>query len=171
MNEHKEQNLVIYRLVKELWGYFPKGRQKSFKLVLLLTIFSSFMELVSVGSFLPFLEVLVDPTSSKVLGYVKEKLGNSFLDTMDPLLSFTILFIVIIFFSGSQRISKYDFARAVAKFYNLKIDLIKPISIDKIEMKARRPKDMSLSSAKIAFELNEKMPDILYSLKSFSSEK
>lgn len=104
MNEHKEQNLVIYRLVKELWGYFPKGRQKSFKLVLLLTIFSSFMELVSVGSFLPFLEVLVDPASSKVLGYVKEKLGNSFLDTIDPLLSFTILFIVIIFFSGFIRI-------------------------------------------------------------------
>ncbi len=72
---------------------------------------------------------------------------------------------------GSERISKYDFAKKVADFYDLNTNLITPISIDKIEMKADRPKDMSLSSAKIAFELNEQMPDILNSLKSIHNKE
>lgn len=44
-----------------LWHHLPKRRQKQFYLLLLIMIFASFLEIVSIGAVLPFLGVLTAP--------------------------------------------------------------------------------------------------------------
>jgi ATP-binding cassette subfamily B protein len=52
----------IYSLIKQLWSYIGKRRQLQFFGILVLTILSAFAEVLSLGSLLPFLGVLVSPT-------------------------------------------------------------------------------------------------------------
>jgi len=51
--------------------------------------------------------------------------------------------------SGSERVSKYDFALEVAKIFNLNNNLIKKGNIDSFKRIAKRPKDTSLNCEKI----------------------
>lgn len=52
--------------------------------------------------------------------------------------------------SGSQRISRYEFAQQIAKIFNLDQSLIKPIKMNQITVwTAKRPKDSSLNINKI----------------------
>ena len=44
-----------------LWGHLDKKRRVQFFLLLLLSVFSSFIEVISIGAVLPFLGVLVSP--------------------------------------------------------------------------------------------------------------
>ena len=52
----------IYSLIKQLWSYVGKRRQLQFIGILVLTILSAFAEVLSLGSLLPFLGVLVSPS-------------------------------------------------------------------------------------------------------------
>jgi len=48
-------------MIKTLWKHLSKRRQKQFKLILILMIIASLMEVISVGAVLPFLGVLISP--------------------------------------------------------------------------------------------------------------
>lgn len=50
--------------------------------------------------------------------------------------------------TGADRISKYEFARKIAVAFGYPVDRILPISVDDLNLKALRPRDMSLSSEK-----------------------
>jgi len=50
--------------------------------------------------------------------------------------------------TGATRISRYDFARLLAKVFGLDESLITPITSDKITWVARRPQDSSLDISK-----------------------
>ncbi|MBS7605785.1 dTDP-4-dehydrorhamnose reductase [Candidatus Bathyarchaeota archaeon] len=50
--------------------------------------------------------------------------------------------------AGATRISRYDFAKQLAKTFDLREDLIMPVSSDEISWTARRPKDSSLDVSK-----------------------
>ena len=52
--------------------------------------------------------------------------------------------------SGSERISRFDFAVKIAEIFDLNKDLIKPITSDQLNWIAKRPVDSSLSTSKIS---------------------
>jgi dTDP-4-dehydrorhamnose reductase len=52
--------------------------------------------------------------------------------------------------SGSERISRFDFAIKIAEIFNLNKDLIKPITSDQLNWIAKRPMDSSLDTSKIS---------------------
>jgi dTDP-4-dehydrorhamnose reductase len=52
--------------------------------------------------------------------------------------------------AGSERISRYDFAKKIARFYGLDEGLIEPVTSDTLKQKARRPMDSSLDVRKIS---------------------
>lgn len=51
--------------------------------------------------------------------------------------------------AGSERVSRYEFARQIASFYALDESLIEPITSDILKQKAKRPRDSSLDTAKV----------------------
>lgn len=60
--------------------------------------------------------------------------------------------------AGGERLSKYAFALQIAQVFGYPSEQIRPISVDEFVFNARRPKDMSLSSAKAEKRLGMPMP-------------
>jgi dTDP-4-dehydrorhamnose reductase len=73
--------------------------------------------------------------------------------------------------SGSERISRYQFAKQIAKTFNLDSNLIKPIKMDQLTAWiAKRPKDSSLNTEKIQKQLKTKPLNITEGLKRMEEE-
>lgn len=53
-----------------------------------------------------------------------------------------------LFHVAGERASRYDFAKMVARRFGFDESLIEPITMDKIDFKAKRPRDSSLDSSK-----------------------
>jgi len=68
---------------------------------------------------------------------------------------------------SSERISKYDFAKRVAMTFDLGMDCVAPMSILDAKLRAPRPVDPSLNTAKIGAALGRPMPDINSGLRRF----
>lgn len=62
--------------------------------------------------------------------------------------------------AGSERVSKYDFAKRLAKSLNLDSDLISNSIMAEATLPTPRPKDMSLSTAKVSAFLKIEMPSV-----------
>ena len=63
--------------------------------------------------------------------------------------------------SGSQRISRYEFARQIAKTFHLNQNLIKPIKMSQLTAWiAKRPKDSSLNTSKIQKQLKTELLNV-----------
>lgn len=60
--------------------------------------------------------------------------------------------------AGSERLTKYDFALRMAEVFGSPKNRIRAISVEDFPFKARRPKDMSLSSRKVESCLQVRMP-------------
>ena len=64
---------------------------------------------------------------------------------------------------GNEKLSKYTFAKKVARVFGLDENLINMVSIESAIKKAQRPKDLSLNSSKIrgeGFRLNDVEGDL-----------
>lgn len=61
---------------------------------------------------------------------------------------------------GGERVSKQTFGRLVAQIFGYSQNGIRPISVDWAGLRARRPKDMSLSCEKVSKALGRPMPGI-----------
>jgi dTDP-4-dehydrorhamnose reductase len=61
---------------------------------------------------------------------------------------------------GSERISKYEFARSLARAFGQPMDRVVPTKVGEARLKARRPLDTSLNTHKIAKDLGYSMPDV-----------
>jgi len=68
---------------------------------------------------------------------------------------------------GSERISKFDFAKRLALEFGLGADQITPVSIDNANLRATRPHDTSLVTERIGRELGRAMPDVQMGLQRF----
>ena len=68
--------------------------------------------------------------------------------------------------AGAQRISKYDFIAQFIDMLSLDKDLLKKCKCDDANLSARRPKDMSLSVAKIESYLGHSMPTVKDSIQT-----
>ena len=58
--------------------------------------------------------------------------------------------------AGASRISRYDFARTVARMLDLDLSLISPCRMEDMNWEAKRPRDSSLDTSKAAKLLKEK---------------
>ena len=72
--------------------------------------------------------------------------------------------------SGATRISRYDFAKQVAKKFKLTPNLIKPIPSAEFTWVARRPKDSSLGTSKAQKTLKKQPLQINQALKIMKNE-
>jgi dTDP-4-dehydrorhamnose reductase len=73
--------------------------------------------------------------------------------------------------SGSERISRYEFAKQIAKIFNLDQNLIKPIKMSQLTAWiAKRPKDSSLNTDKIQKQLKTKPLNITEGLNRMKKE-
>lgn len=61
--------------------------------------------------------------------------------------------------AGSERLSKYAFAMKLAKIFQFPTQLISKTSVENFPLKAKRPKDMSLSISKISRDLIHFQPE------------
>lgn len=62
--------------------------------------------------------------------------------------------------SGDKRLSKFNFANAIAEIFDLDKKLIEKISINEASLTARRPADMSLSNRKTCTLLNRSIGEL-----------
>lgn len=60
--------------------------------------------------------------------------------------------------AGSERLSKFDFATRLAEIFEVGNPRIRPASVQEASLQARRPKDMSLRTDKVARLLERRMP-------------
>jgi dTDP-4-dehydrorhamnose reductase len=73
--------------------------------------------------------------------------------------------------SGCERISRYEFARRIAKTFGLETGLIKPIKMSELTAWiAKRPKDSSLSTEKVRKQLRTKPLNITEGLSKMKQE-
>jgi dTDP-4-dehydrorhamnose reductase len=73
--------------------------------------------------------------------------------------------------SGRERISRYEFAKQIAKTFNLSSDLIKPVKMSQLTAWiAKRPKDSSLNTDKIQKQLKTKPLNITEGLNKMKEE-
>ncbi len=68
---------------------------------------------------------------------------------------------------SSTSLSKYEFAIRIAECFSLNKDLIKPISIDHHDFKAKRGKNLTLNIDKLENALGENLPSIQESIEAF----
>lgn len=70
---------------------------------------------------------------------------------------------------AGPRLSRYDYALLVARVFNLKSDLIKPTTMDKIPYKAPRPRDSSLDNSRAKKYTELSLNDVESALKEYES--
>jgi dTDP-4-dehydrorhamnose reductase len=68
---------------------------------------------------------------------------------------------------GSEKVSKYEFARRVASTFSFDPGEIKAVSMREAKLRAPRPSDISLSTEKIQVALGRPMPDVQTGLNKF----
>jgi dTDP-4-dehydrorhamnose reductase len=68
---------------------------------------------------------------------------------------------------GSEKISKYEFAVRLATIFGFNPDLVSPSLLNDAKLRAARPRDLSLSSAKVSAALDRAMPDVDSGLQKF----
>jgi dTDP-4-dehydrorhamnose reductase len=69
--------------------------------------------------------------------------------------------------SCRDSLTKYQFGIELSKMFSLNNGLIKPISIDDINFKAARAKDLSLDVSRLEKKLNHPLPEMIESIRKF----
>jgi dTDP-4-dehydrorhamnose reductase len=72
--------------------------------------------------------------------------------------------------AGSDSISKYDFGKEMAKIFHLSDLNINRVSVDSVEFKAKRPKNMALNIKKISLALEYDFPSAIDAIKSMKHQ-
>lgn len=99
----KNQNIAI--LISRLWSHFKPNRRKQILPIIILTLLSSFAEVLSIGIILPFLAFLSSPEKffTYPLGkYLFEFLGSKNLTDFAPI--FIIFFILTVIVTSALRL-------------------------------------------------------------------
>jgi dTDP-4-dehydrorhamnose reductase len=68
---------------------------------------------------------------------------------------------------GSEKISKFEFARRLATVFGFSPDKVLPISMEQAKLRALRPRDTSLNTQKLANNLSCVLPDVNSGLTRF----
>ena len=95
----------ITQLLKRLWNHISRRRRFQFSLVLVLMVFASFAEIISIGAVLPFLAILTNP--ERVFAHQTAQPIIHILRIENPqqlLLPLTISFSIVAFIAGAIRL-------------------------------------------------------------------
>lgn len=98
------KNTSVFSLFPKIWVYIPSIRKFQFKILLLLSFFTSLVEMLSISSALPFVGVLMEPEKIYQNIYFHdlfEKFG--FMSATDIVLPITLLFAFTILLSMLMR--------------------------------------------------------------------
>lgn len=87
---------------------------------------------------------------------------NSLVDVVEELLRHNAMGIFNVV--GRDRVSKYDFGVKLAKTFGYSDEVLRPVSVREVRLRAQRPLDMSLSTDKVSVELGHVMPSVSESL-------
>lgn len=96
---------TILQLLSRLWNHLSRRRRSQFGLLLVLMVFASFAEVISIGAVLPFLAMLTDP--ARVFAHPNAQLFIETLELKKPeqlLLPLTILFAASALIAGAMRL-------------------------------------------------------------------
>jgi len=98
-------NLSSLKLSLELWSRFNKKRRIQLFAFLVLSIFSSISEAISIASIIPFLSVLASPEKIISIPLLNYMSTNSLIFSPENIrLTVTLIFVVIVIFSGLIRL-------------------------------------------------------------------
>jgi len=104
MIESKKSGSLAY-LIKQLWSHLLPKRRVQFKVLLILMVFASFAEVISIGAVLPFLTLLTSP--EKIYNYQSVQFLADLLNLTNPnqlMLAITFLFGLAVVFAGLTRL-------------------------------------------------------------------
>jgi dTDP-4-dehydrorhamnose reductase len=73
--------------------------------------------------------------------------------------------------AGATRVSRHEYALKLAEVFDLNTDLVKPVRMDEMPWKARRPKDSSLNVSKASTLLDSKPLKLNHALEIMKKEK
>ena len=96
---------MIKNLFK-LWSHFDSFRKRQFSIIVILIIATSFAEILSIGSILPFVSILLNPSilwSSEVSKNFINKFGIN--SNSELLILITVLFILAALLAGFTRLA------------------------------------------------------------------
>tara|TARA_B100000575_G_C23130364_1_gene655619 strand:- start:209 stop:1972 length:1764 start_codon:yes stop_codon:yes gene_type:complete len=92
-------------MLKNLWNHLPKHRQKQFLILQVFIVFTSFLEMLSLGAVLPFLTALSEPEYLFNLNYAKPFIEFFDIGTPDDLvMPLTIIFVILILLAALIRV-------------------------------------------------------------------
>lgn len=95
----------MYKNIKKLWIFIGKRRRIQFKFLIILMIFSSFAEVLSIGAVFPFFKALMEP--QKVFEYpILRQLLNmlNVTSSSEVILTVTIIFCISVILASATRI-------------------------------------------------------------------
>ena len=105
---------MIVDSVKRIWPFLNQKRKKQLVLILVLMILSSFSEIISIGSVIPFLGVLISPEKIFENETIIPLLDFFEINNNDQLIPvFTFLFVFAAIFSGTVRFMLLWFQKRV----------------------------------------------------------
>ena len=100
MNDYK-----TFDIIQEYWNIFSSLRKKNFLTLLLFMVISSFAEVISIGSIVPLLGVVLEiGTENNNRDFLNFIEGSKFFNKDNILIVFLILFCFIAIFSGILRV-------------------------------------------------------------------
>ncbi len=115
MTENYSNKSNIFYLIKRTWGFLSRKRKKEINFLFLIVLINSFTELISLISIIPFLAVIVNPSSIYDIYFIKEfaKLIQ-ITDSNAMLLPLTGIFLFGTLISGIMRLGFYFLTYRVA---------------------------------------------------------
>ena len=98
-------NKSLPELVRQLWKHLDKNKRIKFFFLIIIMIFASFAEVISIGAVIPFLGAMTTPEAIMEISYLQPVIAYmNITDSRDLLLFFTIIFIIAALFSGGMRL-------------------------------------------------------------------
>ena len=159
MNKKIKEDLDIFKLLALTWEHLSILRKRQIKFLLILTIFNSFTEILSLSSLIPFLGALVNPDLLQKNFFVKNLVIFLGLEAKEEfILALTIIFLIAILISS--------FTRYIFNFYTLEIasNIGSDLSINLYKYSLYRPYSYYLSNNSniIISAISRDITDIIY---------
>lgn len=106
MNQTSERNQQnIFKLIKRLWNYLDKRRQRHFSFLLIGMILGAVSEVVTLGAILPFIGIMINPEkffSNEYIQVFAQELGIS--SAHELITPITVVFFFLALTSGVLRV-------------------------------------------------------------------
>ena len=128
-----KKSIDSYQLIKSLWKNISSSNRRGLILLLFLSIFSAFFEVIGIGAVVPFLAILISPEKLLEIDFLSGfSLFNASYSSQDLTLLITLIFVIAIFLAS---ITKLIFVKLQAQIgHKIGLDIGLKIYTKSIEM-------------------------------------